>query len=553
MPRLLTPRRQRLLALLLAGATLVCSPARPARAGIEGHDPSPSPAAGVRPEHAVPLPAERTPATQQKNLFACPISGISVKSLLTPAMGKPVIPLKKKAWEQSVGGEQAAQPYIQARLAGWPQHLLTDKSSLPRDDRDFALRVARDTWRGLAAFTDRENGLPVDNVRLGKDSVAIAASHIGDYTSGSNIGLYLMAIAGAQHLQLLSAREATDRARKILDTLERLEGYRGFFFNFYDTTSLERTSNFVSLVDSSWLTAGLMVARMAFPELRDRFSKLIAGEDFGFFYNPAKRELSHGYYVNPGARSPYDYGVLYTEARIGSLIAIGKGDVPEQQWFAMVRTFPPDCTWQTLAPRASRVKTVRGHHLLGGYAEWKGVRYVPSWGGSMFEALMPTLVLDEQKYAPRSLGANDEAHAVVQRRYALEQLGYPVWGMSPSAAPTGGEYGEYGVKVLGARGYGAGAVTPHASALALGVTPEAALSNLRALAERYDIYGEYGFYDAVDPLSGAVAHEYLALDQSMLFVALANYLGDRCISESFASDPIMQKVLPMIGEEDFFD
>jgi hypothetical protein len=163
------------------------------------------------------------------------------------------------------------------------------------------------------------------------------------------------------------------------------------------------------------------------------------------------------------------------------------------------------------------------------------------------------LVLDERKYAPRSLGANDQAHAVVQRRFALEELGYPVWGISPSASPTGDGYGEYGVKVLGARGYGAGAVTPHASALALGVTPEPALSNLRALAERYDIYGDYGFYDAVDPLSGAVAHKYLALDQSMLFVALANYLGDHCISKHFASDPIMQKILPMIGAEDFFD
>jgi len=541
MPRLLTLRRQRLLALLLAGATVVCSPARPTRAGMDGDDPSPSPA------------AKGTPDTRQETPPACPIHDLSVKSLLTPGMEKPVIPRKKKAWEQSVGGERAAQPYLRARLAGWPQHLLIDKSSLPRDDRDFALRVARDTWRGLAALTDRENGLPVDNIRLGQDSVAVADSHIGDYTSGTNIGLYLMAIAGAQQLQLLSPAEATDRARKILDTLERLESYRGFFFNFYDTTSLERTSNFVSLVDSSWLTAGLMVARMTFPELHDRCSKLIAAEDFGFFYNKATKELSHGYYVNPGARSPYDYGVLYTEARIGSLIAIGKGDVPEEQWFAMVRTFPPDCTWQSPKPRASRVKTVRDHQVLGGYAEWKGVRYVPSWGGSMFEALMPALVLDEQKYAPRSLGANDRVHAVVQRRYALEDLGYPVWGISPSASPTGDGYGEYGVKVLGARGYRAGAVTPHASALALGVTPEPALSNLRALAERYDIYGEYGFYDAVDPLSGAVAHKYLALDQSMLFVALANYLGDHCISKHFASDPIVQKILPMIGEEDFFD
>ena len=96
-------------------------------------------------------------------------------------------------------------------------------------------------------------------------------------------------------------------------------------------------------------------------------------------------------------------------------------------------------------------------------------------------------------------------------------------------------------------------MTPHASALALAVTPEPALANLRALAAAYDIYGDYGFYDAVDPRSGAVAYKYLALDQSMLFIALANYLGDHCIQQRFAADPIVQRALPVIAAEDFFD
>jgi hypothetical protein len=103
------------------------------------------------------------------------------------------------------------------------------------------------------------------------------------------------------------------------------------------------------------------------------------------------------------------------------------------------------------------------------------------------------------------------------------------------------------------RGYPAGAVTPHASALALAVAPDAALANLRALAQQYAIYGEYGFYDAVDPFTGAVAYEYLALDQSMLFIALANSLNDHCIQRHFAGDPIMDRALLMIGSEDFFD
>lgn len=492
------------------------------------------------------------PADLKRGL--CPIDEESLKHpQLPPGALEIVIPLKKKAWENALGGEDAAKPYIRNRLAGLPQKLLVDAVSLPETDEEFAWRVARDTWRGVAALTDRENGLPVDNVFLGDGQAGVTDIRVRDYTSGSNIGLHLVAIVAAHELQLLSADQATGKIRRVLETLRRLETYRGFFFNFYDTTSLERTSTFVSFVDSSWLTAGLMVVRQAFPELYDQCTNLISQSDYGFFFNPTTQQVSHGYYVTLGARSPYEYGMLYTEARLGSLIAMGKGEVPQEQWFAMSRTFPAGCTWQTQIPKESRFKTVDGHSVWDGFFVWRGLRYVPSWGGSMFEALMPTLFVNEPQYAPRSLGVNDLTHATVQRQYALEMLGYPVWGVSPSATPAGDSYAEYGVKVLGARGYEAGAVTPHASALALSVTPEAAIANLRTLAARYALYGEYGFYDAVDPRTGTVAYKYLSLDQSMLFIALANYLTDHSIQKHFAADPIMRKALPIIGHEDFFE
>jgi hypothetical protein len=171
----------------------------------------------------------------------------------------------------------------------------------------------------------------------------------------------------------------------------------------------------------------------------------------------------------------------------------------------------------------------------------------------MFEALMPTLVVDELKYAPASLGVNNKAHTDIQRRYALEVLKYPVWGMSPSSTVPGGGYSEYGVKVLGSKGYKSGVITPHASALALEVSPDEVVANLRRLVELYDIYGEYGFYDAVDPVTGKVTYKYLTLDQAMLFIALANYLDDHSVQEYFASDPIAAKALAIIGEERFFE
>ena len=484
---------------------------------------------------------------------SCELGGEVVGGHVEPGAQAVVVPVRKKAWEASLGGQAAARPYIAARLAGWPGQLLVDRERLPRPDAEFVARLARDTWRGLDAFTDREHQLPVDNVRLGQTSADRADARVGDYTNVTSVGLRLITIVAAEELGLISEREAVDRIRMLLDTLDRLETYDGFFFNYYDTTSLERTSNFISFVDSSWLTTGLMVVRATFPELRDRCTGLIERGDYRFFYDAPLERMSHGYWVHLAARSRYHYGVLYAESRLGSLIAIGKGDVPEEHWFHTVRTFPPACRWQTSRPRARVRKTVRGHALVGGYYAWKGERYVPSWGGSMFEALMPTLVLDEARYAPRSLGANDAAHVAVQRRYALEELGYPVWGLSPSSTPTNDGYGEYGVRVLGTLGYGAGAVTPHAVALALGVAPAEAVAALRQLVARYDVYGEYGLYDSVDPRSGEVAHAYLALDQAMTLIAAANYLKDDCIRRRFAADPIARRALAVIGEESFFD
>ena len=462
-----------------------------------------------------------------------------------------VIPPKKTAWETTLGGKDAAQPHVHARLAGWPERLTVAAAELPQDSPAFLERLVHDTWRGLAALSDREHGLPLDTVRL-NGSVAPERAWVGDYTNVTNIGLYLIDIVAARELGLISAAEALDRLDRTLDSLEQMETWRGFFFNYYDTTTLERTSHFVSFVDSAWLSAGLMVVRNAVPELVERCSRLIDREDYGVFYDPVDQLMMHGYYVHLPHRAEYNYGLLYSEARLGSLIAIGKGHVPEEHWYRMARTFPRYFTWQSQSPKGRVMKTVNGYAFPGGHYGRKQVKDVPSWGGSLFEALMPLLVLDEAHYAPDSLGRNAAAHTEIHRRFALEHLGYPVWGLSPSSRPAGG-YGEFGARVLGVRGYRAGAVTPHAAALALMVEPAAATANLRELVERYPIYGDFGFYDAVDPQTSQVVYNYLALDQSMILIALANHLRDGVIQRYFAADPITQRVLPLLGAERFFD
>jgi hypothetical protein len=468
--------------------------------------------------------------------------------------GGPFAP-RKRAWEDSLGGHAAAKLQIRARLEGWPTRLHVDPSELPADDREFLWRVARDTWRGLAALRDRQNGLPIDHVYFGDDSLDPAKAEIGDYAGITNVGLYVISIVAAHDLGFIDREEAVARVRAALETVRDLETWRTMYFNFYDTTTLERTSEFLSFVDSAWLTAGAMVVRTAFPDLTAEVSERIQQRNHLFFYDRNRELMSHGYYVDSRVDSPCHYGLLYTEARLGSLIAIGKGDVPEEHWYRMQRTPPLAEPGRRSANGLRPKRLANGHRVVGGWYEWRGMRYVPSWGGSMFEALLPTLLVDERRLAPRSLGRNGAAHVELQRRVGLEDLRYPVWGSSPSArpGPYAGFYSEFGVPELGVRGYDGGIVTPHASALALAFAPEAATANLRRLAERYPIYGDFGFYDAVDPRNGRVAPIYLTLDQTMLFIALANHLRDGAIQKLFAADPIAQRALPLLAAEDFFD
>jgi hypothetical protein len=470
-----------------------------------------------------------------------------------PSASDPVATPQKDAWEQAHGGKEAARAAVAGRLRGWP----TGLSAPPPqggDDAAFLGQIARATWQGLAAMTDREHGLPVDHVIFAGSGADPAGARIGDYTSPSTVGIWLMAVAGAEKMGLLGRPDAVGLIDRALRTLSGLERLNGFFYNYYDTTTLERSSNFVSSVDSSWLTAGLMVVRQAFPELAGPASRLIQDGDYGWLYDPALGLISHGYYVNLGCPSQYHYGLLYTEARVLSLIAIGKGDVPETHWFKLERTLRPEEGWQTQPPKGRELRQIHGQDVMGGWYEHGPYRYLPSWGGSMFEALMPTLVVDEARYAPESLGRNDLVHASLQRLHALEELGYPVWGMSPSATAPGNGYGEFGVPYLGVLGYHEGMVAAYASALALAVTPGPAIENLRRLAERYPGgYGPWGFYDAVDPKAGQVALGYLSLDQGMLLVAIANHLGDHVVQRAFAADPIAARALPILADEHFFD
>jgi hypothetical protein len=468
-----------------------------------------------------------------------------------PSIHDPVVRRIEKG-TQGLDAVQTAQFLIHNRLHGTFPGKVVVKKQFPEDDRAFLTEIARDTWRFFDVFTDKLTHLPLDTIQFPKDTVIGRETFIGDYTNVTNIGLYLMCVVSAYDLGFISRDEAVTRLRKTLDTVGRLETYKHFPYNYYDTSTLERTSNFISYVDSGWLAIGMYVAKNAFPEeLSEQAAGLLNRMDFSFFYDDVEQQMFHGYYTNAECYSEYHYGAFYTEPRVISYMAIGKGDAPLEHWFKMYRTFPKQYAWQKQRPIGRSEKKHFGISAYGGYYEHAGVKYVPSWGGSLFEALMPTLVLEEKERAPEGLGLNDEVHARIHIAYALDTLNYPVWGLSPSSSPGGG-YGEYGVPFLGARGYQPGVVTPHVTFLALEFFPAEAIKNLRKFTALYDIYGECGFYDAVDPLTGRVAYRYLALDQAMSLIALNNYLNDGAVRKRFARDPINKDVKKVLEVEKFF-
>ena len=173
---------------------------------------------------------------------------------------------------------------------------------------------------------------------------------------------------------------------------------------------------------------------------------------------------------------------------------------------------------------------------------------------------MANEVVPETTWGPRSFGLADARTAQVQIKYATEQLHYPVWGMSPSStADDSGGYDSFGVEGLTFPYYGTGAdashpneglsqchgcatenvVTPHASFIALDVAPQQAYANIVALRTLYPgVYGPVGFFDAVNPTTGAVGHRDLVLDQSMIMASLDNALRGGEMQQHFARDQV---------------
>jgi Putative glucoamylase len=314
------------------------------------------------------------------------------------------------------------------------------------------------------------------------------------------------------------------------------------------------------------------------PAHRERADQLLKPMDFGFFYaayDPADPVRNPG--LLRGVYWPDDksfgtlYGLVNTEPRIASYIGIARGQLPPEHYYRINRTWRPGGVprAQSQSPHGES-RTYLGIDVFEGHYTYRGMRIVPSWGGSMFEALMVSLFVPEARWAPRSWGVNHPLYVRAQIEHGLDEARYGFWGFSPSCRPGGG-YRTYGVDAIGVdpqgytsddgnvpagtgKGPGAlagGVVTPHASFLALRFAPREAMANLRALADKFSIYGPYGFHDSVNVSSGKVSKCVLALDQGMIMAAIANALADDAMRTAFIDQKSERILRPLIAPEEF--
>ncbi len=252
--------------------------------------------------------------------------------------------------------------------------------------------------------------------------------------------------------------------------------------------------------------------------------------EYDFLFDKASHLLAIGYNVGEHRRDASYYDLLASEARLCSFVAIAQGQLPQESWFTL-----------------GRLLTIAG-----------GEPILLSWGGSMFEYLMPLLVMPT--YENTLLDQSYKAAVFRQIEYGKKR-GVP-WGISESGYNTidinlNYQYRAFGVPGLGLkRGLTDDLViAPYASALALMVAPEEACLNLQRLAAE-GFEARYGFYEAIDYTpsrlprgqSSAVVRSFMAHHQGMSFLSLAYLLLDRPMQKRFEAEPVFQATMLLLQE-----
>ncbi len=278
---------------------------------------------------------------------------------------------------------------------------------------------------------------------------------------------------------------------------------------------------------SRWFAGELLSQAESLVEDMRAFSDQI---DLGFMYDEKRSLFTIGYNLTTDQFDNSYYDLLASESRLGSYVAISRGDVPVDHWLSLNRPY----------------SSHRGHRVL------------LSWTGTMFEYLMPLLL--QQSY-PNSL-LDQATREAVNLQIAYGNNRRIPWGISESA------YGDldlnktYQYKAFGVPWLGLKrdleedlVVAPYAAILAVSIEPQAVVKNLDRLAKK-GMLSDYGYFEAVDynrrPRSdaepGVIVRAYMAHHQGMGFLALTNFLFDDVMKSRFHQDPRIKAAEPLLYE-----
>ncbi|MFI5107270.1 MAG: GH36-type glycosyl hydrolase domain-containing protein [Terriglobales bacterium] len=290
---------------------------------------------------------------------------------------------------------------------------------------------------------------------------------------------------------------------------------------------------------SAWLAELRSLITHAGERARTRISTLatlaqqcgeLARFEYDFLFDKARHLLAIGYNVGESRRDSSFYDLLASEARLSSFVGIAQGQLPQESWFALGRLLTNS----------------------------NGAPTLLSWSGSMFEYLMPLLVMPT--YDHTLLDETYKAAVHGQIEYG-KRRGVP-WGISESGYNTTDVHLNYQYRAFGVPGQGLKrglaedlVIAPYASALALMVAPEAACLNLQRLAAE-GAEGRYGFYEAIDYTpsrlprgkSSAIVRSFMAHHQGMSVLSLAYLLLNRPMQKRFESDPLFQATTLLLQE-----
>jgi cyclic beta-1,2-glucan synthetase len=411
------------------------------------------------------------------------------------------------------------------------------------EDERFLREVARKTWGYFDEHMNAStNWLPPDHFR------ELPEATVAPRTSPTNIGLGLLAVVAAHDLEFITLEDAVGRLGACLKTVHTLEKRQGHLYNWYDTHTLQPLEpRYVSTVDSGNLVGHVMVARQflheaakeawsvsqlvrGFPDAVKHLIQIcdaLVGADFGFLYDEERALLHLGI---AGASEHCDsghYDMLASEARLAVYVAIARGQIPAEAWYSLGRL-----------------------HTQG-----SGGAVLLSWSGSMFEYLMPALVMPD---IPGSLLANTIRGAIA-RQMSEAGPGGP-WGVSECGYAEHEPTGDYSYQAFGSPSLGLQpglerrlVVAPYATAMACVVAPVEAAANFRVLAE-LGLLGKYGFLEALDfgERGGArqpeAVAEYMAHHQGMSLLGLAHALTLGRMRARFQADIELAASQPLLDE-----